>query len=289
MGVKYILYNPYAGRGQCKDDARKLETVLGNAVIINMSRINSYKVFFEGLEPEAEVIICGGDGTLNRFVNDTKDISINNPIFYYASGTGNDFARDLGHDFHNKPDYHINSYIKNLPVVTVNGERKLFINGIGYGIDGYCCEIGDKQREENERRHIDKPVNYAAIAVKGLLFHFSPRNAAVTVDGKKYTYKKVWLAPSMNGRYYGGGMMPAPNQRRDNPEHKVSLMVFHGAGKLKTLMIFPSIFKGRHIKHTKYVSVMEGKEIKVEFDRPTPLQIDGDTVLGATSYTVSAW
>lgn len=45
----------------------------------------------------------------------------------------------------------------------------------------------------------------------------------------------------------------------------------------------------RHIKHTKYVSIMEGKEIKVEFDRPTPLQIDGDTVLGAASYTVSAW
>ena len=31
----------------------------------------------------------------------------------------------------------------------------------------------------------------------------------------------------------------------------------------------------------------EGKDITVTFDRPTPLQIDGETVLGVTSYTVT--
>ena len=51
-------------------------------------------------------------------------------------------------------------------------------------------------------------------------------------------------------------------------------------------MIFPSIFKGEHVKHTKQVEVLRGHEITVEFDRPTALQIDGETVLGVTSYTV---
>ena len=31
------------------------------------------------------------------------------------------------------------------------------------------------------------------------------------------------------------------------------------------------------------------KEVEVEFDRPTPLQIDGETILGVTSYKVKAW
>ena len=54
---------------------------------------------------------------------------------------------------------------------------KYFINGIGYGIEGYCCEEGDKIRATS-----DKPVNYTAIAIKGLLYKFKPRNATVTVD-----------------------------------------------------------------------------------------------------------
>ena len=33
---------------------------------------------------------------------------------------------------------------------------------------------------------------------------------------------------------------------------------------------------------------MTGKEVKVEFDSPRALQIDGETVLGVKEYTVKA-
>lgn len=78
--------------------------------------------------------------------------------------------------------------------------------------------------------------------------------------------------------------MPAPAQDRLNTEGKLSFAVIHGSGKLKTLMIFPSLFTGEHIKHSNIVAVHEGSDITVEFDRPTALQIDGETVLGVTKY-----
>ena len=78
--------------------------------------------------------------------------------------------------------------------------------------------------------------------------------------------------------------MPTPNQQRNNEEGMLSAMVFHRSGKLKTLMIFPSLFKGEHLKHTKYVEVLQGKDITVEFDRPCSLQVDGETILNVTSY-----
>ena len=46
-------------------------------------------------------------------------------------------------------------------------------------------------------------------------------------------------------------------------------------GKEQSAEEFPSIFKSGHIKHTDMVEILTGHEIKVEFDRPTPLQIDG--------------
>ena len=89
----------------------------------------------------------------------------------------------------------------------------------------------------------------------------------------------------MKGRYYGGGMMATPNQDRLDPERKVTCMVMNGAGKVHTLVAFPSIFKGEHVKK-KIVKVMKGKRVKVKFDRPTALQIDGETVLNVTEYSV---
>ena len=38
----------------------------------------------------------------------------------------------------------------------------------------------------------------------------------ITVDGETFEYDNVWLAPSMKGKFYGGGMMIAPSQDRKN-------------------------------------------------------------------------
>ena len=110
----------------------------------------------------------------------------------------------------------------------------------------------------------------------------------ITVDGETHSYRQGWLAPTMNGRFYGGGMMPTPNQDRLGFNRSLSVMVFFGSSKLKTLAIFPSIFKGEHINHRHNIKVLCGHEITVRFDRPTPLQIDGETILGVTEYTVRA-
>ena len=90
----------------------------------------------------------------------------------------------------------------------------------------------------------------------------------------------------MHGRFYGGGMLPAPQQDRNSG--KVSVMLFHGAGRLRTLCAFPGIFKGTHVKHKKLVAIYTGNKITVEFDRPTPLQIDGETIPDVTAYTACA-
>lgn len=286
--MKYILYNPCAGDNESENEIKKLKESYDNAVLINVCCITSYETFFDGLEEDDTVILCGGDGTLNRFANATKDLRIKNKLYFFPTGTGNDFARDLGYGKYELTGVSINPYLEHLPRVTVNGQESLFLNNVGFGIDGYCCETGDKLREQNEKSKNSKPVNYTNIAIQGLLFHFKPRNAEITVDGKKYTYKKVWLAPAMNGRYYGGGMMAAPDQNRENAAHQVSLMVYHNLGKLRALMIFPSIFKGEHVKHKKNITILTGNEIEVAFDHPTPLQIDGETIKDVTAYHVHA-
>ena len=281
--MKYILYNLHAGHGTEEEKLAAVKAAYPDGcTLVNMAEIESYHSFFDGLDEGDIIVICGGDGTLNRFINDTAELDIKNEIFYLAVGTGNDFLKDID----GKPGEEIclSKYIKNLPTAEVNGKTYRFLNNVGFGIDGYCCEVGDAMKAEGAT-----DICYTSIAIKGLLFHFKPKNATVTVDGVKHEYKKVWIAPTMNGRYYGGGMMPTPEQNRLSEDGELSLMVWHGAGKIKTLLAFPSLFKGEHLKHKKMVDLLSGHEITVEFDAPCALQIDGETVTGVTKYTARSW
>lgn len=275
MATYHVIYNPKANNGRGEQEAKALHGIMDTHELkfYDASKIVSYSEFLASIPAHEELILAGGDGTLNYFVNHTTCEDRKRAIHYYAAGSGNDFLNDIEGKKGTAP-IQINEYLENLPKVTVKGKTYQFINGIGYGIDGYCCEEGDRLREIS-----DKPINYTSIAIKGMLFHFKPVNAKITVDGKEYHFKKAWLAPIMHGRYYGGGMMPTPDQDRKGEEKTLSVMVMHGAGKLGTLMAFPTIFKGEHVKKTKIVSVFTGKEIKVEFDRPTALQIDGETIV----------
>ena len=284
--MKYcILYNPLSGNGGAKERAEALKNKFGESVAyaINMTEIEDYSEVLSKYGKDDVIVICGGDGTLNRFANDTADLDIEADILYSATGTGNDFLVDLGVDKDADP-FSVKKYLRNLPSVTVGGKTCLFMNGIGFGIDGYCCEEGDRLKAQAP----EKPVNYSAIAVKGVLGKYKPKNAKVTVDGVEYTYKKIWIAATMHGRFYGGGMMCAPDQDRLGEDRQNTLVVWHGSGKLATLMTFPSIFKGEHVKKTKMIAVHKGHEIAVEFNEPCALQIDGETVLGVTSYTVKS-
>ena len=280
--MKYhILYNPISGSGRATEAIDRVKSLIdGECTVTSIIDVKDYAEYFSTIAPEDTLVICGGDGTLNRFVNDIRDNKIGWRVCYYACGTGNDFLHDIKGEV--TPELiEINKYIENLPVADINGKSYRFINGIGYGIDGYCCEEGDRLRALS-----DKPVDYTAIAIKGLLLKYKPADATVTVDGVEYKYKKVWIAPTMNGRMYGGGMIPTPDQDRLSPDKKVSVMILYGKSRLGTLMMFPSIFKGEHVKYTDAVAVHTGKEITVKYGVPRPLQVDGETITDVCEYTV---
>jgi diacylglycerol kinase family enzyme len=278
-----ILYNPYANNGKGLQTAKEAEKLLtGENSFEDITKIKDIASFIESVPEEDKLILAGGDGTINHLANDLNGSVPKKEILYYAAGTGNDFKADISPSESEK-FISLNRYLSDLPTVTVNGKTSFFINGIGYGIDGYCCEVGDRLRAAS-----DKPVNYAAIAIKGLLFHFKPRTATVIVDGTEKVFKHVWLAPTMKGRFYGGGMMVAPAQNRLEKSGDVTTVIMYGSGKLKTLMVFPNIFKGKHVDHKEMVEVITGHSVTVRFDSPCALQIDGETVLNVSEYTVKA-
>ena len=94
----HILYNPLAGGGSGRARAEKLAQSLpgGTAQLTDLTQLHDYGAFFASVPAGDRIFLTGGDGTLNRFLNDTADIPLPNELWYAPTGTGNDFWTDLG-------------------------------------------------------------------------------------------------------------------------------------------------------------------------------------------------
>ncbi len=274
----YVLSNHSAGGNFIENEKRIKEMFEGERTeFYNCADVDDKREFLKKITENDTLVIIGGDGTLNKFVNAIDDVDYPFPIYCYAGGTGNDFINDVAGN--SNCFVKINEYIKDLPTLFVNGEEYRFINGVGFGLDGYCCDIGDEKRKKT-----GKAPNYLKIALGGLLGGYKPRRARVTVDGVVREYENVWLTSAMNGRFYGGNMMITPTQNRLNPEKKISFAIAHTKWRTSILTKLPTVYKGRHIKFKKVFEIIEGYDVKVEFDRPCSLQIDGEPIKDVKFY-----
>ena len=85
--MKHYLYNSLANNGIKPEVPEGTELV--DAVGIN------YPEFLSLLPPEDEVVLVGGDGTINYFVNAIDGMELKNNIYILGCGTGNDFLTDI--------------------------------------------------------------------------------------------------------------------------------------------------------------------------------------------------
>lgn len=280
----YLFYNDLADAGgQTKElpaIKKDLEEQLKEEVKEVSLLENDWKVFLKDVKKEDKIIIVGGDGTLNHQINTLPlDKELPCDFYLYPYGTGNDFYNDVKDSQDQETKLiKLNEYFANLPYVEVNGKTYRFINGIGFGIDGECCKKAEEMKKNGETN-----INYGNITVNLLLKSYVAPNSILKVDGKEIgKFKKTYISAAMNGKYYGGGMKVAPTQERGS--NLLSSVIMHKKGKLGMLMMFPSLFKGTHVKKKSAVSLVKGKTIEVSFDRPTALQIDGEVIPDVTSY-----
>ena len=227
-----------------------------------------------------DIILTGGDGTLNSFINRTDCDDLKQNLYFYASGSGNDFARDIKYPKRTKPVL-MNDYVKNLPIACVNGKEYKFINCVGSGMDGYCCAEVERLRSLGKKR-----ANYTFVAIKALLGAYKPCDAIVTVDNVTTTYKHAWLIPTMNGRYFGGGFMSAPKQNRLNEEKSLTSVAMYSNNFLKIVIAFLLLMRGKHAIMKSMIDTKQGFDITVKLSKPAPLQLDGEIIGEVSEYTV---
>ena len=274
----YVLYNPMSNKGLSNKEVEKLVNQLSQeeeVVMVNILEIqSSQKEFISKVKPDEKVVICGGDGTVNRFLNSLIDFEYNCRLFVFQCGSGNDLARE----FEKQKMFEITDLAHNLPYAIINGEKKVaFINGIGMGFDAVVCA----KKEEAYKSGVKK--GYTSIVME--TFKEYERYAVdLEIDGKDYHFDDVWCFVINHGKYFGGGMKIAPNA--DRFDGLLDFCIVHGLSKGKFLTLFPTIFLGTHIKHEDYVTYIQCKNVKVKKIGANILQADGEVSYGVNTLEV---
>ena len=95
--MQYVLFNPQAGNGSGAQQARALDARFPEETFsyTDMTTSSDYAAWLGTLPADASLIIAGGDGTLNRFLNDTDGMALPEKLYYFATGSGNDFLQTL--------------------------------------------------------------------------------------------------------------------------------------------------------------------------------------------------
>ena len=279
--MTYLIYNPLANnrRGELLKDEELdyLKDKFDPIKVVNGLDLNVCE-FVESISKDDEIILVGGDGTLNHFVNYVYGKGFKNKFYLFRAGTGNDFVNDVASEKNTKL-FKLNEYIKRLPKITFNDQERYFLNCAGLGVDGVVCKNINDVKAKGKKK-----ASYTLLAAKALLFQHKRTLARIIIDGVEHKMEQAWFVTAMNGRFFGGGMPLAPEQDRKSGE--LSICLFHCRSKLKTVYLFTTMLKGEHLKYVNNFNIIKGKVVEVFFEKPSVLQIDGESIENVSSYKI---
>jgi len=278
--VHLFILNPTAGKGRSLEYLPYIEQVfneIDDDYVVEITKYAGHATEIAKKYSNVEnckIYSVGGDGTLNEIVNGiTPGRAVLGVI---PAGSGNDFIRSIGVSIPNNAPAMINLVKK-----TICGtEREVDLARVN---DRYFINIASVG--------FDADVVYNTVALKKLsmftsslaytsgifitLFKYRNYELDINIDGDHLKDEYLLVAVA-NGKYYGGGMQPAPEALLDDGLLDVCLV--KGMNRAKILRLFPLYMKGRHEK-VKGVSFYRCKRIEISCTRDIGLNIDGEVEL----------
>lgn len=234
------------------------------------------------------LVALGGDGTINEVVNGIQDFS-KVTLGYIPIGSSNDFARSM--KLAKDPEQILKqilspseyAYINIGKLVSGDSVRRFAVSA-GIGFDAEVCFHNTSSRIKRwlNRLKLGK-LSYTGVALF-LLLALKPRPMALTLDGRKKTFQKVFFATAMNQQYEGGGFCFCPDA--DPGDDLLDLIVIADMPKLKALLLLPTAYMGWHTRF-KGVHIYTCREAVLLGSQKLPVHTDGEPVMTVPGMTCS--
>lgn len=247
------------------------------------------------------VVAVGGDGTLSHVADRILESGADLRLGLLPSGTGNDFARNVGLRFEG-----MEAAVRALAsgatrrvdvgrVVTPSrpldeegscaeahapGRRpapeprpRHFLNVVGFGFDVAVI------LEAARARFLEGELLYKVTALRQL-FGFDGFSVAVERGGAPTPEGRRLMVTVSNGRYFGGGFPIAPAGRVD--DGRLHLCEIPDARPFRRAVLFARAERGRHTE-SEGVGTESAERFTLTFDEAPLFEVDGDVYVSSSA------
>lgn len=270
MKIVFIV-NPVAGKGHVLKVVPEIKSAMGNfdaayEIIYTERPGHASEIASIYANEGADIIFAvGGDGTVNEVMNGI--INSNSALAILPCGSGNDFIRSLG----------FKGTTGEIIAKVLNGKRKVidvgYINGryfVNISSAGFDAEVV-LATQKAKKFFLSGSIAYIAGLI-GTIFVSKPKKVRIKV-GDEEINDSILLMAVANGKYYGGGMLAAPDAILDDGYFDVC--VIKSMPKIKLLFLFPQFMKGKH-KKFKEVSFHRADTVTIDCECQLAVNVDGE-------------
>jgi diacylglycerol kinase (ATP) len=268
-----IIANPVAGKGKQLDKLEKVKSEFFRRSIPYDLHFTSEDRKADDLvrllireKRYAEILIIGGDGTLNEVVNGLEKQKI--PINVVSAGTGNDSIKHIQSRFDFDSQLHtvFTGKVKEIDAGECNG--RLFLNGVGIGFDGKVVE-----RMVSKGAKFQGHISYMAEVLK-ILLTYREKNVSAVFNGDNFN-KDILLMTIAKGTTFGGGFMINPYAVNDDGFLDICVV-----GQIPNWTRIRYVLKMKNGAHRnlKSVSFFKSREVYVQENPFVVAHMDGEFI-----------
>lgn len=291
----FAIVNPEAGSGKGLKDWPTIKSILESEGVdfsysITERKYHAVELTISAIrEGYRNILVVGGDGTLNEVVNGVFIQSVvattQITIGVIGVGTGNDWQRTFAipHDYHGKV-----ISIKNEKTILQDvgkveffearvRQSRYFANAAGVGFDARVAMATNRLKESGRRGKI----LYISSLLK-TLFRYRSTVAKIAIDEQNLGGKIFSMTLGI-GKYNGGGMMQVPNALPDDGLFDITIIK-----KIRRINVLRNIFRlynGTILNHPRIFGY-QGKTITIASKPPVYLEVDGES-LGTSPFKFS--
>jgi len=274
-----FIINPAAGsRDRTKEYTQNIEQVcrakgLSYRIEVSAAPGDCERIAREAAATGEEIRIyaCGGDGTLNEVVCGAAGHA-NASVTAYSGGSGNDFTK-LFSDPQAFFDLERLLDCEEATFDLIRCNDRLSLNICSVGLD---ARIGT---DVSHYKRIPLLSGFRAYAVSTVinLFRGISEHYVVEVDGQVIDGEQTFVCVC-NGRFYGGGFNPVPDA--DPADGKLEVLVIEAVNLLQVPTVIGKYKNGRYKELPHLVKHYSTDQLKVIFDKPTSINLDGEQRMG---------
>ena len=283
-----VIVNPHSAGGATGRRFPEVEVLLRSTigdleVQRTLGRRDAERIAHDAVCAGVErLVVAGGDGTVSEVVSGllAADVAHECQIGILPMGTGRDLPRTLGvpGDLPSAVDALGRGATRRVDASRVtyrdrSGVRRVVysINVTSFGLSGLTVELVTRAP------HFLGGSFAFLVGALGSIIRYRCRSVSIVADGQEVCDGPIVLCAAANGRYFGGGMLIAPDALPDDGQ--LDLVVIREMSKPALVANLPALYRGSHLANPA-VSVIRASRIEAHpTSRDSPpvwIDVDGE-------------